>query len=168
MQCFFSTLSNWCEHSIVLILYNAAVLKVLKVCISPADKSALDTSVHECPALEVQTISQSCNVNVRTIKCAHFCIAGTSSFGLSGVNCHAILARPASEQKPPRWQPNEAQQWRRLRCWAAPRVDLLLSFALPGFEPKQRAVMFVCLLHSAQLAYLQDHRCTDLANKCLK
>ena len=77
--------------------------------------------------------------------------AGCSSFGMSGINAHAILLpsdRTAGEQ-------SQTQiAWRRVRCWPKPQAfALLLSVtAING------GAHFACGLQSARLAYLFGHK----------
>ena len=83
--------------------------------------------------------------------------AGTSSFGMSGVNAHAILAQDLEKASVD--GPKQADlPWRKQRCWAAPVVSMLLtSAAAPAALPGHN-VSFSCRLDSAHLSYLLDHR----------
>lgn len=81
--------------------------------------------------------------------------AGTSSFGMSGVNAHALLAAPHRSRVS-----SDAQlsAWRRKRCWPAPATSPLL---LRSIGTQQGATGWLHFsLHPAipSLAYLQDHR----------
>ena len=77
--------------------------------------------------------------------------AGTSSFGMSGVNSHAVL-RSAELQYGD--EEHSSPPWQRLRHWFAPAQHALLSTCvkLGG------AVAMVAKLGSISLAYLQDHQ----------
>ena len=88
---------------------------------------------------------------------AKLLFAGTSSFGMSGVNAHAILSRQEATLglKPPK---QAALPWRMQRCWATPVVSLLLTSAEACRTPTQHLASFACRLDSAWLAYLYDHR----------
>lgn len=83
--------------------------------------------------------------------------AGTSSFGMSGVNAHAILSREEATfgLEVPK---HAALPWRVQRCWATPVAGLLLTSAEASGKPAQHHVSFACRLDSAWLAYLCDHR----------
>ncbi|BDA51455.1 probable oleandomycin polyketide synthase, modules 5 and 6 [Coccomyxa sp. Obi] len=87
---------------------------------------------------------------------------GTSSFGLSGVNCHTLLVKP--DQAAMAEAPKQALPWRAARCWAAPRVSMLLTSALTSaLASAQHAVVFACNLSAPHLAFLQDHRVSKRA-----
>lgn len=82
---------------------------------------------------------------------------GTSSFGMSGVNAHAILAQDlerASVDGPKQ----TILPWRKQRCWAAPVVSMLLTSAAALSAFPQHTVSFSCRLDPAHLSYLLDHR----------
>ncbi|CAL8465605.1 g5141 [Coccomyxa elongata] len=88
----------------------------------------------------------------------HHCI-GTSSFGLSGVNCHTLLAAP--DQAVMAGASRQALPWRPARCWAGPRVSALLTSAMASLlssPQQQHAMVFACNLSAPHLAFLQDHR----------
>lgn len=81
--------------------------------------------------------------------------AGTSSFGMSGVNAHLVLARhadPVSANRPlPGRQP---LLWHHLRCWPAPPRHVMLhctSCSLP-------AAVYAVALGAPALHYLWDHQ----------
>lgn len=77
--------------------------------------------------------------------------AGTSSFGMSGINAHAVLApiqAPGVEEK------GVEAAWRRTRCWPRPVAAAVLT----SVTSLQSAAHFVCDLHAARLAYLQDYQ----------
>ncbi len=86
-----------------------------------------------------------------------FC-AGTSSFGMSGVIAHAILAQDLGRTLIDK--PKQADlPWRKQRCWAAPAVSMLLTSAAAPAAMLEQLVAFSCRLDSAHLSYLSDHRC---------
>ena len=87
----------------------------------------------------------------RTSDCAGH-MAGTSSFGLSGVNCHSIVGQPGSRSEPE----HLALPWLRMRCWARPRSNLLLAAVAAASSAK---ALFACSLAAAHLAFLHDHMC---------
>jgi len=77
---------------------------------------------------------------------------GTSSFGMSGINCHVILepsrAGPVTELV----GVAEVVAWRRVRCWPSPTTFALLQFVRPAGD----AVHFSCSSLTARLAFLKD------------
>lgn len=77
--------------------------------------------------------------------------AGTSSFGMSGVNAHAVLCSAELQHAP---EEQLGLPWQRLRHWFAPAQHALLSTCakLGG------TVAMVARLSTASLAYLQDHQ----------
>lgn len=81
------------------------------------------------------------------------CAAGTSSFGMSGVNCHAILSAP--EQQVP--MQSSQQVWQRARQWGAPCASALLSRAVVSFSPGGETLL-VCDLSRPAAAFLFEHR----------
>ena len=77
--------------------------------------------------------------------------AGTSSFGMSGVNAHAIFtAAPIVE----RMQAASSVRYQRQRCWAVAAPHHLLGPAQPGRE----RCSFALDLLKPELSYLGDHQ----------
>ena len=77
--------------------------------------------------------------------------AGTSSFGMSGVNAHAVLCSAELQHIP---EERSCLPWQRLRHWFAPAQHALLSTcAKYGGTVTMRAG-----LTNATLAYLRDHQ----------
>ena len=94
-------------------------------------------------------------------------LAGTSSFGLSGVNAHAIFAAPESASPTSQLQPSF---YTRQRFWCIPSARLLLSGAQTHGSGM---LMFSCDLRSQALSYLWDHQvcpvlgCTVYCCQCM-
>lgn len=81
--------------------------------------------------------------------------AGTSSFGMSGVNCNLLVG--SSSDTCSHFHTLRADSWQKERVWATPAVTRLLMHAS---VPEDRLeVWFVAHLDLSSLAYLQDHRC---------
>lgn len=75
--------------------------------------------------------------------------AGTSSFGMSGINAHLVLVT----KRPDLSADNKASQaWRRGRCWPVPRTHAVLQ----SVAPLQSGLHFACSLQTAKLAALGD------------
>lgn len=88
--------------------------------------------------------------------------AGTSSFGMSGVNAHAIFLAPSAES--PMTDECDAESagrltWRCARHWAAPvEHRLLRGFSAGGSSAAGGACMFQADLSASALAFLHDHQ----------
>lgn len=90
-------------------------------------------------------------------------LAGTSSFGMSGVNAHALLEAASEVTQPP-----DAQQpvLRQQRHWAlVPALYLAESAALAGSSTRPARCSFTTSLTSPELAYLGDHQVTRSCNE---
>ena len=86
-----------------------------------------------------------------------FSCAGASSFGMSGVNAHALLA--CDLERSSKDGPKQAQlPWHKQRCWAAPAACTLLTSAIASAVLSEHIMSFSCRLGSAHLSYLWDHR----------
>ena len=90
-------------------------------------------------------------------------LAGTSSFGMSGVNAHMLLRQGLPDAGGGPGQVNQSGAsakltWRGVRHWLGPkRHSLLEAVAVLS----QRAVLVefaVAVPHAAALAFLQDHQ----------
>ena len=90
---------------------------------------------------------------------------GTSSFGMSGVNAHAILAQDPG-RTPADGRKQADAPWRKRRCWAAPAVSMLLTSAAAPAALFEHLVAFHCNLDSVHLHYLSDHRCIPTTLCC--
>jgi acyl transferase domain-containing protein len=78
-------------------------------------------------------------------------VAGTSSFGMSGVNAHLLLTTaPPPEGHPP---PARAQPWALHRFWPVPAASALAG--APSLRPG--LAVFSANLRAAKLAFLYDH-----------
>ena len=93
-----------------------------------------------------------------TIKVA-LAYAGTSSFGMSGVNCHLLLSHP----KQPLHHAGDSSIicWRHERVWAVPPLNALLLRVQPADTGSKTS--FTCDVTAPALAFLWDHRC-DLSS----
>ena len=83
--------------------------------------------------------------------------AGTSSFGMSGVNCHAIISGPAAPSSASSSAAEKQLTWQRQRLWGTPPAHPLLSQALLP-AASNGVVELVCKLDRPGLAFLWDHR----------
>jgi acyl transferase domain-containing protein len=89
-------------------------------------------------------------------------LAGTSSFGMSGVNAHALLSAPAAYTSP---QASAAEarvlSWQRSSYWASPTPHPLLLAATAGpssyGRPPGRLVECIADLSTSSLAWFRDH-----------
>ena len=87
-------------------------------------------------------------------------LAGTSSFGMSGVNAHMLLSVPA--RLADRALPQRLRlPWQRQRHWPLPSPHALLARCLPigddSVGQPGAAVLFACELSSCRAAFLHDH-----------
>ena len=80
--------------------------------------------------------------------------AGSSSFGMSGINAHLIL-EPGSIISTNHSRNTAA--WRRTRCWPKPKAYALLESGRAG----NGEATFVCNMQAARLAYLAEHQVTQ-------
>ncbi len=87
-------------------------------------------------------------------------MAGTSSFGMSGVNAHALFTAAA----PPAARQTVQLPLHRTRHWALPRPHQLLGRAA---RPVGGKIAFACSLCRSQLSYMWHHQVdccsTDIA-----
>jgi acyl transferase domain-containing protein len=74
--------------------------------------------------------------------------AGTSSFGMSGINAHLILV-PGREGMA---TPTPETPCKRSRCWPMPQAFALLA----SVQATASGVQFACSLQAARLAYVAD------------
>ncbi len=79
-------------------------------------------------------------------------LAGTSSFGMSGVNAHMIVAPAATGRNPS--GSAVALQLVRARCWCSAAPHPLLHFAAVS----SGEVLMQSALSAAGLAFLLDHQ----------
>ena len=77
-------------------------------------------------------------------------VAATSSFGMSGVNAHAVLS-PAEPQHTVHSQPSLL--WQRMRHWFAPAQHVMLAQCTVAAGK----LAMTARLGSASMAYLRDH-----------
>eukprot|EP00887_Chlorella_sp_A99_P003362 scaffold26.g3362.t1 len=81
-------------------------------------------------------------------------LAGTSSFGMSGVNAHAVLSTGAGVLPPGSSQQGK-ELYQRQRAWLVPQAHPLLAAAAAA--PRQSQALIACKLHGPARAYLWDH-----------
>ncbi len=103
-------------------------------------------------------------------------VAGTSSFGMSGVNAHMLLGHHllgAASERRYCSQPGatSASHWRRSRHWLAPERHSMLESAMP-LSPRAGSASLtveyaVTTAAKAATAYLQDHRVRYLVKLAL-
>lgn len=86
--------------------------------------------------------------------------AGTSSFGMSGINAHVILT-PGHFSETGAGKTEAA--WRRTRCWPRPEAMALLASATAF----QGTVHFICPLQTARMAHLRDYLASS-TNRVIK
>ena len=90
-------------------------------------------------------------------KCGvHTACAGTSSFGMSGVNAHAIFV-PAKASQAAHSPLVPAWQHHRQRYWAIPEPHRLLGPLKSSAGGTAPGCAFALDLCKAELAYLGDH-----------
>ena len=84
--------------------------------------------------------------------------SGTSSFGMTGVNAHMLLALP-SQPGPVVLGPEAAASlpWQRQRHWPLPAPHPLLTFAAISSQQAGPAVTFSARLSTPAAVYLRDH-----------
>ena len=88
--------------------------------------------------------------------------AGTSSFGMSGVNAHLLAAASPGQQQQEASQPLRDLHWQRQRHWPLPPSHAALSSALLC---SRESAAFAVPLGSPALAYLREcrvHGCSTL------
>lgn len=86
-----------------------------------------------------------------------FLCAGTSSFGMSGVNAHLLLT--AQSRSAPTLQRSMPLPWQRQRFWPAPLLSAMLAAHLPSSVAEDHVTQLVAQPGSRQgLAFLWDHR----------
>ena len=78
--------------------------------------------------------------------------AGTSSFGMSGINAHLLLSAAGAA-----WQVGAAHglAWQRQRHWPAPQPHPLLHSCTAGMDG---SLQFSCSFAAARMAFVWDHR----------
>ena len=79
--------------------------------------------------------------------------AGTSSFGMSGVNAHAIFTPPATS--PATRELTSAGHFVRHQHWPVVTARHLLGPAQTGGRGQ---LVFACTLQCQELSYLRDHQ----------
>lgn len=85
-----------------------------------------------------------------------FPVAGTSSFGMSGVNAHAFVSSSASRERCMQTSPIRPQLWHRSRTWPAPPPITLLAHVRQ--QRSQGKLLLTGEIRLANLSYLWDHR----------
>ena len=80
--------------------------------------------------------------------------AGSSSFGMSGINAHVILLPPKQHNG---GNASRAAVLLKTWCWPAPPAHVLLQ----SIQPISGSLHFACSLQSARLAYLRDCKVGD-------
>lgn len=76
---------------------------------------------------QLQTSHDPCIAVSMTLNCFSMVGAGTSSFGMSGVNAHALLAAPPGAAVP---LPSPRLQWERVRFWPSSQARHMCSPSL--------------------------------------
>ncbi|KAK9834736.1 hypothetical protein WJX74_008822 [Apatococcus lobatus] len=89
--------------------------------------------------------------------------AGTSSFGMSGVNAHMIMSPDTSSAHARRMQDGGTRKqfpgtaFQRKRFWGAPRAHAMLAHFMKQFGNGQADAVFQARLDAPRLAFLWDH-----------
>eukprot|EP00887_Chlorella_sp_A99_P003341 scaffold26.g3341.t1 len=81
-------------------------------------------------------------------------LAGTSSFGMSGVNAHAVLSAATDGRQRPGGARAAKQLYQQQRAWPVPQAHPLLAAAAAA--PRKSQVLFACQLDRPALAYLWE------------
>lgn len=82
-------------------------------------------------------------------------LAGTSSFGMSGVNAHALLEAASAAEQP---SDAETPALHRQRHWALVPALYLAQSAAVGSSTRHSLCSFAASLARPELAYLWDHQ----------
>lgn len=82
-------------------------------------------------------------------------IAGTSSFGMSGVNAHAFVSSSAAGERYLQTSPMRPQLWQRSRTWPAPPPIALLTHVRQ--QHSQGKLLLAGQVRRANVSYLWDH-----------
>jgi len=102
---------------------------------------------HKCNSAHLQSVSWQ---QVWRLTPVHMPAAGTSSFGMSGVNAHMLLGAPARASDGPQ---QAVIRWRNARYWPVPPLSALLAVHIlpPGVSPLPyyQPILDVILGHSS-------------------
>lgn len=85
--------------------------------------------------------------------------AGTSSFGMSGINAHLVLAAAGDAEHSSASQLPAAIPWQRSRCWPLHQAHGLLQWAL---KASNGALQLACSPAMARLACLRGFQVSRL------
>lgn len=90
-------------------------------------------------------------------------LAGSSSFGMGGINAHVLLSCEPTSAKAPAAASSHSKHWQRQRHWPVPLAHPLLqqrssAAGGPGGHSPDRALCFSVSLAQARLAALRDCR----------
>ena len=117
-----------------------------------SQRKFLMRSVRHAAEVTLSHTGTQADVSHDTMRIRNSKFAGTSSFGMSGVNCHVLVTPPVTDIPV---ESDKAYPWTRILLWAVPRPHALLT----SFKLINRVAEITSCLGAAAAAFLWDHRC---------